>query len=90
MYPRASLPLTCGFIFLPLMATQRAPTKEKTTFSTLSGASFGQHPISGSTISIDVSTDSRSSASWERPARLASVEYFFFGPTKASMPKPLR
>mmetsp|Transcript_6945 Transcript_6945/g.15894 ORF Transcript_6945/g.15894 Transcript_6945/m.15894 type:complete len:203 (+) Transcript_6945:604-1212(+) len=73
-------------ILVPLIATHRPFSKSSTTFSIASGASLGQTPISASTMSIEVSMDSRSSASWDRPARLASVEYFLAGPTNASMP----
>ena len=48
---------------------------------------FFNLPIVGFTMRIEVSIDSRSSASWERPARFASVEYFFFVPTNAVMPR---
>ena len=70
-----------------MTATQRPFTKESVTFSTLFGAFSGHTPIVGFTMRIDVSMLSRSSASWERPARFASVEYFFFVPTKATIPR---
>ncbi len=72
---------------MPLTATQRPFTKESVTFSTLFGAFSGHTPIVGFTMRMEVSIDSRSSASWERPARFASVEYFFLVPTKATMPR---
>ena len=75
---------------LPFTATQRPASNCSSTSSIASGASAGHLPISGSTMSIDVSTLSRSSASWDSPARLASVEYFFLGPTKASIPNLFR
>ena len=75
---------------LPLMDTQRPALKAITTSSILSGAAEGHTPISGSTMSMGVCTLSRSSASCDSPARLASVLYFFLGPTKASIPNLLR
>ena len=72
---------------LPFTATQHPFSNFRVTFSTLFGASAGHTPIVGFTMRMEVSIDSRSSASCESPARFASVEYFFFVPTKATMPR---
>ena len=63
-----------GSIFLPLMETARPFSNLIVTLSILSGAPMGQLPIVVWTIVIGVCMLSRSSASWERPAMLQSVE----------------
>ena len=73
-----------------MIRTQRPFSNFRTTFSTLFGASSGHTPIVGFTMRIEVSIDSRSSASCESPARFASVEYFFLVPTKATIPRLAR
>ena len=75
---------------MPFTATQRPFSNFSVTFSISSGAWSGHTPIVGLTMRIEVSIDSRSSASCERPARFASVEYFFFVPTNAVMPRSAR
>ena len=82
----ASIMASRGVTSLPLIWTGRPLEKRMATCSGLSGACQGQTPMVGSTMVMEVSMLSRSSASWERPAMLASVEYFFLPPAKATMP----
>ena len=58
----ASVITWSGVMRLPFTATQRPASNWSSTSSIASGASAGHLPISGSTMSIDVSTLSRSSA----------------------------
>ena len=70
----ASTTRSNGASFFPLIATGRPFSNLIETLSILSGAFIGQQPIVVSTIVIGVCMLSRSSASWERPAMLQSVE----------------
>ena len=77
MRPAIALALTIrsnGRSFSPLSETGQPFSKRIDTLSILSGAFMGQQPMVVSTIVIGVCMLSRSSASWERPAMLQSVE----------------
>ena len=70
---------TGSSIAAPSIATGRPRSKAIVTDSGSIATSGSQcaTPMIGSTIFIDVSSSSRSLASWVAPSRLASVEYSF-------------